>query len=90
MVAEGGSNVTAVEDEVTEESTGTVLHEDTLVLVASSRGHLEDDVHEGSGLGDLPVNTGGGAANGTEVNDEVANGPEAEEGVRFEFAVCVP
>ena len=29
LVAEGGTNVTTVEDEVTEEATATVLHEDT-------------------------------------------------------------
>ena len=58
--------------------------------IAGRSGHLEDDVHEGSGLRHLPVDTGGGTTDGTEINDEVTNGPEAEEGVRFEFAVCVP
>ena len=60
------------------------------MLVVCSSGHLEDDVHEGSGLGHLPVDTGGGTTDGTEINDEVANGPEAEEGVRFGFAACAP
>ena len=58
LVAECGANVAAVEDEIADESAGAVLHEDALVLVPGRGGHLEDDVDQGSRLGDLPVDTG--------------------------------
>ena len=77
LVAEGRADVAAVEDEVAEESTGAVLHEDTLVLIASSSGHLEDDVDQGRGLRHLPVDAGGTTVDLTEINDEVADGAEA-------------
>ena len=49
------------------------------MLVASSSGHLEDDVDQGSSLGDLPVNAGSAARNLAEVDNEVADRAEAEE-----------
>ena len=77
LVTKGRANVTAVEDQVAEESAGAILHEDTLMLIASCSGHLEDDVHQGSCLGNLPMNTGSAAIDLAQVDDEVANRAEA-------------
>lgn len=78
LVTECGTNVTTVEDQVTEESTATVLHEYTLVLCTRGSRHLEDDVHERCSLRNLPVDTSRCAIDLTEINDEVADGAEAE------------
>lgn len=77
LVTECGTNVTTVKDQVTEESTATVLHEYTLVLSARGSRHLENDVHERRSLRNLPVDTSRCAIDLTEINDEVADGAEA-------------
>ena len=77
LVAERGTDVAAVENEVPEEPATTVLHEDALMLVTSSSGHLKDDVHQGSSLRYLPVNARRAAADLAEVDNEVSDGAEA-------------
>ena len=50
----------------------------TLVLVSSSSRHLEDNVDQGSSLGDLPMDTGSATGNLAEVDNEVADRAEAD------------
>ena len=58
--------------------------------VAGSSRHLEDDVDQGSGLRDLPVDSGGGRGPRlvAEVDDEVADAPE--EVVLVDFDTSCP
>lgn len=53
-----------------------------MVLVASSRGHLEDDVDQRRSLGDLPMDTGSTSRDLTKIDNEVPDRTEAGEDVR--------
>lgn len=77
LVAERRADVPSVENKVAEESSGTVLHEYTLVLIASSGGHLEDNIDQGRGLRHLPMDARGTTVDLTEIDDEVTDGAEA-------------
>ena len=52
------------------------------MLVAGRRRHLEDDVDQGRGLGDLPVDAGGATRDLAQVDHEVSDRAEAAAGVR--------
>ena len=64
------------EDQVAHDTSGAVLHEDTLVLVARRGGHGDSDVDERSRLSDLPMETSrsGRGRDGGQVDVEVADG----------------
>jgi hypothetical protein len=71
--AEESTDTTTVEGEVSHETTGAVVLEDTLLVLAGvALGHLKTDVLERGGLRDLPVNTSGSLGS-RNVNDEVAD-----------------
>lgn len=79
LVAEESTVVTAVEDKVGHEATGAVVHEDTdlLVGVSAALDHLEADVLQAGGLGNLPVDAGSLALVETgQVDNEVADATE--------------
>ncbi|CAI6089739.1 unnamed protein product [Clonostachys chloroleuca] len=73
LAAEEGTVLSTVKDEVSDEATRSVLHEDTLlgVVLAAVLNHEELDVLERGGLGNLPVDTSLGL--GGDVDLEVAN-----------------
>lgn len=79
LVANEHAVVAAIEGQVGHETTGAVVHEDTLLLVgvAASPDHLEADVLQAGCLTDLPVDTSTAVhRHGPEVDDKVANGAE--------------
>ncbi|CAH0048977.1 unnamed protein product [Clonostachys solani] len=73
LATEEGTVLSTVEDEIGDETTRSVLHEDTLlgVVLAAVLNHEELDVLERGGLGNLPVNTSLGL--GSDIDLEVAN-----------------
>ena len=74
LVSEKGTIITTVENQVSHESTRTVVHEDTDLLGSRTGNHVEDDVLERGGLSDLPVNTGTSSLrHASKVNDKVTN-----------------
>ncbi|CAG9998128.1 unnamed protein product [Clonostachys byssicola] len=76
LATEEGTVLSTVEDEIGDETTRSVLHEDTLlgVVLAAVLNHEELDVLERGGLGNLPVDTSTrGLGLGGDVNLEVAN-----------------
>ncbi|CAG9937310.1 unnamed protein product [Clonostachys rosea f. rosea IK726] len=76
LAAEEGTVLSTVEDEIGDETTRSVLHEDTLlgVVLAAVLNHEELDVLERGGLGNLPVDTSTrGLGLGGDVDLEVAN-----------------
>lgn len=79
LVAEESTIVTAVEDKVGHEATGAVVHEDTnlLVGVSAALDHLEADVLQAGGLGNLPVDAGSLALVETgQIDDNIADATE--------------
>lgn len=82
LVADPDTEFPTVEDEITHVSTGAVFHVDTLVLRVCALGHLDDDVHERSGLGNLPVKTGRRASYPGQINFEIADRTEARQRVK--------
>ena len=74
LVTEEHTIETTVESKIGHEATGTVVHEDTLLLVGGRLGvHVELDVLERSGLGNLPVNTGTSIAHTSKIDLEVSD-----------------
>lgn len=74
--SEESTVLATVEGEVGHEATGAVIHEDTDLGegVAAIGSHVENDVLETGGLGNLPVDTGtGSGGHRGQVDDEVAD-----------------
>ena len=59
------------EGEVAAESTGAIVHKDTLLTAALV--HLEVDILKTGGLCDLPMDCGCGIGGASKVEDQVAN-----------------
>lgn len=51
------------------------------MLIAGRRRHLEDDVDQGRGLGNLPVDAGGATRDRAQVDDKVSDRAEAAAGI---------
>ena len=75
LAAEESTILTSVKDEISHETSRSVVHENTkLLVVGATTHHFEANVLQAGGLGDLPVDTGSSSSrHGSDINDKVAN-----------------
>lgn len=73
LVSNPHAELSSVEGKVVHESTGSVFHENTLVVVAFCCGHFEHNVSERSSLSNLPMDTSGTSSDSGQIDFEVSD-----------------